>query len=109
MIFSSEIKENVENTINLNNKQIIEYIENKQLNIINSDEIRKAIKTKHLKPENQEKIISLFQKYPKITKYEHEELGSTNLLKHRLPLITENPLYSRNYRYNNLNRMWTWK
>lgn len=45
------------------------------------------------------KLMNLLEKYPFMIKREKEPLKATDLLKHKINLRTDKPIYTRNYRY----------
>jgi len=63
------------------------------------NEIPNLIRTSHMNEEERTKIIELLKQYPNVVKREDDPLTATNLLKHNIKTKTDEPIYSRNYRY----------
>lgn len=79
------------------NRKMILIDEVNYMNDIN--EIKNVLRHEHIEDKNKDKLINLINKYPKMIKKENEILKSTNLLQHNIPLKTDKPIFSRNYRY----------
>lgn len=77
-------------------------VKKEQSNFIEKHETQKIktlLRHDHINKETKDKLIKLIGKYPTMIKEEEDPLKATNLIKHTIPLKTDKPIFSRNYRY----------
>lgn len=100
IIIDSKVDETIYLPLYYLQKEEIEIFNDKQNK--NNDlikEIPNLIRHDHIPPQEKHKLINLLRKYPNVFKTENDPLSATNLQEHKIKTKTDDPIYSKNYRY----------
>lgn len=81
------------------NFQEVEIVDPEVDGKVKSNRIPELVRTQHITPQQKEELLKLLSLYSCIFKTEKDKLSATGLLEHQIKTKSDQPIYSRNYRY----------